>query len=63
MTIASLEHPAPLLKMKTVMTWTPQRPGRADSVRRSSKCSFRDSLIGLDSGVLKNTLLSKGGSR
>ena len=27
-------------KMKTAMTWTSQRPGRADSVRRSSKRSF-----------------------
>ena len=32
-------------------TWTSQRHGRADSVRRSSKRSFHDSLIGLVSGV------------
>ena len=37
-----------------------QCPGRADSARRSSKRSFHDSLIGLGSGRLKNTLLSKG---
>ena len=28
-------------------TWTSQRPGRADSVRRSSKRSFRGQVIGL----------------
>ena len=33
---------APPLRMMTVMTWTSRRPGRADSVRRSSKRSFRD---------------------
>ena len=43
--------PAPPLKMITVRTWTSQRPGRADSVRCSSKRSFHDSLIGLVSGV------------
>ena len=32
--------PVPPLKTKTVRTWTSQRPGRADSVRRSSKRSF-----------------------
>ena len=42
---------APPLKMKTATTWTSQRPGRANSVRRSSKRSFHDSLIGLVSGV------------
>ena len=31
---------APLLKKKTVTTWTSQRPGRAGSVRRSSMRSF-----------------------
>ena len=48
-------HPSniapPPPKMKTAMTWTSQRPGRAGSVRRSSKRSFRGSLIGLDSAV------------
>ena len=33
--------PAPPSKMKTVMIWTSQRSGRAGSVRRSSKGSFR----------------------
>ena len=42
--------PAPPLRMKTARTWTSQRPGKADSVRRSSKRSFHG-LIGLDSGV------------
>ena len=44
-TIASLEHRAPPLKMRAAMIWTSQRRGRADSVRRSSKHSFHDSLI------------------
>ena len=39
--------PALTLGMITAMTWTSQRPGRADSVRRSSKRSFHGSLIGL----------------
>ena len=39
--------PAPPPKMKTATTWTSQRPGRADSMRRSFKRSFHDSLIGL----------------
>ena len=40
-------------QMKTAMTWTSQRPGRADSVRRSSMRSFHDSLFGLVSVALK----------
>ena len=39
--------PAPPPKRRTAMTWTSQGPGRAVSVGRSSKRSFRDSLIGL----------------
>ena len=35
--------PAPSSKRKTVTTWTSQRHGKADSVRRSSKRSFHDS--------------------
>ena len=31
---------APHLRMKTAMTWTSQRPGRADSVRRNSSAAF-----------------------
>ena len=45
-----LNTPALSLRMKTVRTWTSQRLRRADSVRRSSKGGFRDSLIGLVSG-------------
>ena len=33
------------------MTWTSQCPGRAVSVRRSSKRSFHESLVGLVSGA------------
>ena len=40
-TIASLERPRSASEDKTVMMWTSHRPGRADSVRRSSKRSFR----------------------
>ena len=43
--------PAPLLNTKTVMTWTSQHPGRADSVHRSSKHTFHGCLIGFDSGA------------
>ena len=43
--------PAPPPRMKTARTCISQRPGRADSVRRRSKCSFHGLLIGLDSGV------------
>ena len=39
-TVAALEHPVPLLRMKTVRTRTSQRLRRADPVRRSSKRSF-----------------------
>ena len=46
-----LDTQAPPPKMKPAMTWTSQRPGRAYPVRRSSKRSFHDSLIGLVSGV------------
>ena len=42
---------APPPKMKTAMTWTSQRPGRADPVRRSTKRSIHGSLIGLVSGA------------
>ena len=38
-TIASLDPPP---ERRTAMTWTSQRPGRADSVRRSSRRSFHD---------------------
>ena len=44
--------------VKTGMIWTSQRPRRADSLRRSSKRSFLDSLIGLRG--LKDTLLPNG---
>ena len=39
------------LRTKTAMTWTSQRPGRGNSMHRSSKRSFHGSPIGLDSGV------------
>ena len=42
---------APPPKTKTAVTWTSQRPGRADSVRGSSKRSFHGSLIALVSDV------------
>ena len=46
--------PAPPLKMKTVRTWSSQHPGRANSVHRSSKRSFR-SLFGPEHGETCST--------
>ena len=50
-TVSDLEHPSSASQEKTVRTSTSQRPGRADSVRRSSKRSFQGKLLGLDSGA------------
>ena len=52
--------PALPLRLETAMTWTSQRPGRAVSVRRSSKRRFSGSLIGLDVGAWRTHSSPKG---
>ena len=54
------EHPSPA--MKTVRTRISQRPGRADSVRRSSKRSFHRQTDRTRLRRVKDTLLSKKGA-